>query len=198
MSIPGSILPTKWAGYTVAILASGESNTDRLCKLARRQCDVVVAVNNSHMGSRGSLDMIVSHDAHWWEQNHEEVFWIHRGAECWCSQPVPEVAVTTLKATGDEGYDEDPHNVRTGGHSGYLAMHIAAKAGARKIVLIGMDMQGKHWHPDHKEPLTNPTPAHFAIWIKRTNWLIQHLNSMGIQVVSWTPTALTVPRETPA
>jgi hypothetical protein len=49
--------------------------------------------------------------------------------------------IINLVDTGKDGLELEPHAVRHGGNSGYAAMNVAYHLGARKIVLLGFDMQ---------------------------------------------------------
>lgn len=58
--------------------------------------------------------------------------------------------VRQLENTGTEGFDPRPGRIRTGGNSAYQALHLAAHAGARRSILVAIDMQGEgHWFGDH-------------------------------------------------
>lgn len=50
-----------------------------------------------------------------------------------------------LKLTGDQGFDPDINNVR-GNNSGCHVLNLCVNAGAKRIVLLGFDMQVGHWH----------------------------------------------------
>jgi len=43
--------------------------------------------------------------------------------------------------------------------------------GAARIILLGYDMQGKHWHRDHAGKLHNPTSPSLQQWAKRFDQL---------------------------
>ena len=50
-----------------------------------------------------------------------------------------------LKLTGDSGFDPDLNHVR-GNNSGCHVINLCANAGAKRIVLLGFDMQLGHFH----------------------------------------------------
>lgn len=61
-----------------------------------------------------------------------------------------------LKNTGTQGFDPTPGHVRTGGNSGYQAIHLAIQLGVSKIILVGYDMRGapqEHWFGKHPDPI---------------------------------------------
>lgn len=52
---------------------------------------------------------------------------------------------------GDDG-------IVTGNMSGTSGINIAANEGAKRILLLGFDMRGKHWFGDHPDTVEIPTP----------------------------------------
>ncbi len=71
------------------------------------------------------------------------------------------------------GISERNDRVRQGGSSGFLAMSLALHFGAKKVVLLGYDMQAKdgklHWHADHGPKLGNPVPDRMKKWVEWFN-----------------------------
>lgn len=67
-------------------------------------------------------------------------------------------------------------------------MNLAYLFGARKIILLGFDMQsadGKsHWHGDHPGPLNRSSA--FKTWIKNFDILARDLRDAGVDVVNAT------------
>lgn len=79
----------------------------------------------------------------------------------------------------------EPDVICQGGNSGHQAIGLAARFGARRIVLVGYDMQragGRtHWHGDHPAPLANGNPL---AWVARFVPLAKDLAAAGISVVN--------------
>lgn len=86
------------------------------------------------------------------------------------------------------GFTADPDTINGGGNSGFQAIHLAATFGAKRIVLIGYDMQrteGKlHWHGKHWGRLPNGNG--FPSWIKQMTPLAKDLRKMGVEVINST------------
>lgn len=95
-----------------------------------------------------------------------------------------------IRYSADSGFNREPDTINGGGNSGYQAIHLAATFGAKKIVLIGYDMQrtgGKeHWHGKHEGGLHNGTG--FPAWITRMGALASDLSNMGVEVINATRT----------
>jgi len=97
------------------------------------------------------------------------------------------------RCTGVSGLEMDvPQGLRSGGHSGYAAVNLAAQLGATRIVLLGYDMQapnGQHHFFD------KPASAmHLAYTGRLRVWptLLAPLAAHGITLLNATrSTALT-------
>lgn len=93
-------------------------------------------------------------------------------------------AVARVEAKAGLGRDA----VHLGGNSGYQSIGLAFLWGARRIVLLGFDMQhtggASHWHGDHpwkrnaKPPVRN--------WVPRFTQLAEDLEREGVEVVNAT------------
>jgi hypothetical protein len=140
-----------------------------------------IAVNSSFQLAPWA-DMLYGADAGWW-RHHSQTALKLAGIKVTAQDSCEFRAVHLLKNTGSAGFDPNPANIRTGGNSGYQAIHVAIHAGASRILLLGFDMRGGHWHGDHPEPLTNPGPAEFARWIDR----FDALNGRGPEIINCTP-----------
>lgn len=91
------------------------------------------------------------------------------------------------------GLCTEPHTINHGLNSGYQAINLAYHTGAKRIILLGYDMQhtgGKsHWHGDHPKSLSNAQGIHN--WRHRFIALAGDLKRMGVQVYNCsTDTAL--------
>jgi hypothetical protein len=196
-------VPRMWQGRTVAILASGPSLLASLpaVSAAHRAGQLVAVVLNSGgvatRRSDGSLqeaaapwaDMLYGADSAWWCFHAQQALKFP-GLKVTASSTVPFRDVLALKPTGAEGYDPTPGCLRTGGNSAYQATHIAAQAGAARILLCGVDLHsrnGSHHHGDHPSPLRNSTDQNFERMRQRFHTLAQPLADLGIEVFNCSP-----------
>lgn len=89
------------------------------------------------------------------------------------------VGVNRLLLGGDE--------VGWGGNSGFQALNLAVNFGARRIILIGYDMQianGVHWHGRHGSGLNNPAESNVRAWRRHFGSIAGHLADLGVEVVN--------------
>lgn len=93
-----------------------------------------------------------------------------------------------IRCGKDNGFCREPDTINGGGNSGHQAIHLAATFGAKKIVLLGFDMQrtgGKeHWHGRHEGNL--PNGKGFPGWMKSLAFLARDLEKMGVEVINCT------------
>jgi hypothetical protein len=141
----------------------------------------VVAVNDAFRLAPAA-DVLYAADSQWWDVNAQEALKF-QGIKLTADKTVAYRKVVKLKQTGLEGYDPEPGCVRTGGNSGYQAVHVAIQAGAKRILLLGFDMTGTHFFGRHKAPLRNTPEPSFANWIQRFPALI----GRGAQIINCTP-----------
>lgn len=174
-------VPRMWEGRTVAILASGESMSQIVADQVLRADLPTIVVNSTYRLARWAA-LLYGADAQWWSET--------RAAREFpgLKVSVEEVpGVMRLRHTGVSGFDPDPAALRSGGNSGYAALHLAVHAGAARVLLCGFDMRGGHWHGEHPHPLRNTIEEMYPRWIARFAELAHILAGRGVDVVNCTP-----------
>jgi hypothetical protein len=76
---------------------------------------------------------------------------------------------TTVTASGEEL-----------GPVGHLQLECAP--GARRIILLGFDQHGQHWHQEHPEAIRKP--PNWPMWAERFSLLARDLAAVGVEVVN--------------
>lgn len=178
-------VPRMWAGKTVAILASGPSMSKAVADAVMHLPTIVI---NSTFRLAPWASLLYATDATWWRNNTDAMRF--RGVKVsmhdihYADLP----GVNYVKKGAAVGFDLDRSTLCHGGNSGYAAVHLAAHAGAARILLLGMDMHGGHWHGEHPDPLVNTAPETFAgKFIPRFATLALSLRDMGVEVINCTP-----------
>jgi hypothetical protein len=129
--------------------------------------------------------LLYAADAAWWQANPAALAFAGLKVTV---DSVP--GVESLRNTGSAGFDPDPGCIRTGSNSGYQGVHIAAQAGAARILLCGFDMsaaRGAHWFGAHPAGLVNTEPHTYERFIRKFGELKVALDALGIEVVNCTP-----------
>lgn len=133
-------------------------------------------------------------DYRWWEWNYEAMHSLpgikltidpaaaQRWSDLYCYTGLDGVGLCKL-----------PNTVHTGKNSGYQALNVAYHCGAKRIILLGYDLQKTnqqtHWFLNHQ----GTAKAQYSKWISLFEPLAKDLLEAGIEVVNCSPrTALTV------
>lgn len=188
----------RWAGKTVACIASGPSLCVEDVALVREKVDHVIVVNATFRMAPWA-DVCYGADDRFWDVYWDEIQAVFKGEKWTMGKRVAkERGINVIGRCNAEGYSLIPGAITTGGNSGYQALHLAAYWGASRVVLLGYDMQRtggqEHWHGAHKGKL--PNGRGFPLWIRRFGSLARDLARMSVTVYNSTrQTALTcVPR----
>jgi hypothetical protein len=150
----------------------------------------VIVINTSFRDAPWA-DVLYGCDAYWWDAYWQEAratcageFWTldQRAADLW--------GVKHLVSFDLPGLSKRPGIIHQGGNSGYQAVNLAYLAGAKRIALLGYDMQDapdgrRHHHADHPGTLNKRTNG--ASWIVRFAPLAAGLAAEGIEVINCTP-----------
>lgn len=175
-------VPKMWEGKTVAILASGPSMSQEVADAVRAKNVPTIVINDTFRLAPWA-DMLYAADSGWWD-HHAQTALKFEGLKVTAHDCTVYRAVLCLRQSGVEGFDPHPKKIRTGGNSGYQALHVAIQAGAKRVALFGYDMGGgKHWFGAHPPPLRNTDPNSYAVWVERFKGLIGH----GAEIVNCTP-----------
>jgi len=179
-----------WEGSTVAILASGPSMCQAVADKVRDSGLLTVVINTT---CRLALwaDLLHAADERWWLKYHDKDARSFKGLKSCCEDTSFDDVMTVL-SSGSVGFDDSPFHVRSGGNSGYSAIHIAAHAGASRILLFGYDAHSgpdgeQHWHGRHPEPLRNAGDGIYERWLEWYVPFAAELNKRGVAVLNCTP-----------
>lgn len=179
-----------WSGDVVAIVAGGPSvRPDDVLSLQGRA--KVIAVNRA-MVLAPWADVCYAADGRWWEtyEDCRRLPGIKITTDENVGRVYPQINVVQLVSYSDEGEEatkfvtDEPGIIAHGGNSGHQAINLALQFGARKMIWMGFDLVGKHWHPDHPLPLRNPKATAMVKWKNRLDSMSGLLEQMGCQVVN--------------
>jgi hypothetical protein len=178
-----AIVPKLCPGGTVVCFAGGPSLTREDVEYCRTRVDGAVAVNTAYQLAEWATALYAA-DWIWWQ-------W-HRGAPTFpglkytlTRQSTRWPGVQLLKKTGDEGLELKPDGLRTGRNGGYQAINLAVHLGAKRIILLGYDMQKgpkgeSHWHGDHPRHTESP----YGIFVRKFDTIVKPLAAAGVSVVN--------------
>lgn len=180
-----------WSGKAVVIVASGESAKEVDLNLARGRCPVVVVNNGFRLAPWA--DALYAADLKWWEVYRDAVEFpgIKIAASADAAKKFGLRQIEFCDAAGSEEASvlslAEKGKVARGGNSGFQAVNIAAQAGASKVILVGFDFCGSHWHGDHEGNLRNPRQFAMDRWAKTLDAQADILEAAGIDVINCSP-----------
>jgi hypothetical protein len=203
-----------WDGATVVIIASGPSLTAEQCQLVwewRRSSPSsesrrVIAINTSFRLAPWA-DLLYACDGAWWDAKdtpgddltyREEALRNFSIDRLWTQDgpTAQKYGLRHIRSARARGLSTLPGLVHQGSSSGYQAMNLAYLAGAAKLILLGFDCKGDHWHGNHPAPLNSRLPH--KQWIDAMGVLARDLESERVVVFNASPdTALTCFPRTP-
>ena len=179
------MVPRQWEGQTAVLIASGPS-------LAKEDIDYcqgkarVLAVNDNFKLALWA-DVLYACDPDWWEY-YQGVPEFH--GQKWCANLTASNRYELNYVSGDHkpGISFDPELLHYGSNSGYQALNLAVLFGAKKIVLLGYDMQRTkgemHWFGPHPGKLNKS--SNYAPWIEAFKSAVLDLEKQDISVINCT------------
>lgn len=136
-----------------------------------------------------SADILYGCDNRWWDQNAEATAANFSG-ERWTRNPesAAKYGLRWIRSAKGQGLAAEGDVINEGGNSGYQIIGLAYLFGARRIFLVGYDMQltggQPHYFGKHPKGLSNP--ANFDGWIARFGPLADDLAAAGVAVTNCT------------
>lgn len=176
-----------WSGETVVCAASGPSLTAEDVDYVRGKAKLVVV--NTTFRLAPWADVMYAADLSFWNQYGAEIARVFHGERWTCAERAHrDFDCRLIRTTPGNGFSLVKDRITTGGNSGYQAVHLAALWGAKRIVLIGYDMQRtggqEHWHGPHEGGLRNG--RNYDFWVRRFEPLARDLKKRGVEVVNCT------------
>ena len=181
-----------WDTRTAVVIASGPSLTADDCRrvmMCRANDSVrVISVSNAWKLCAKWADVFFAADRRYWSAyfkamcaagiEREEMY-----TSCVAASALHKI--NRVKAANQPGLGLTSLN--TGGNSGYMGINLAYLFGARKIILLGFDMQAgpdgaKHFDGSHPPGLSQCMP--FPEWLHRFKALAKDLKERDIEVLN--------------
>lgn len=183
-----------WATRTAVVIASGPSLTKDDCMFvrARRADDTirVISVSNAWKHCADFADVFFAADQRYWTEYLPAM--LAEGIErdriytC-CSVSAQRHQLHRVKIRNGKGLGVDV--MHHGSNSGFMGVNFAFLRGARRIVLLGFDMQlgeqGEE-HFDGSHPRKARSPLLFSEWLHRFEQMKAGLDTHGCTVLNAT------------
>jgi hypothetical protein len=179
-------VPRLWPDETVIVIASGPSLT---------QTDVDACRGRRVIAVKDAIRLAPWADAlyfagvgvgTWWT-TYRDLIRSFDGLK-FTLEPKAEALAPVLRNTGMLGLETDPTGLRHGRNSGYQAVNVAVHFGARRIVLLGFDMQRDDKQRSHffGEHAYQTVPSHYDMFTRCFDSMIEPLQALGVEVLNAT------------
>lgn len=167
---------------TVVCLGSGPSLLQEDVNWAHAKGATIIAVNDAYLYAPFAAALMAS-DGAWWVHKKPEFAGLRYSLDPTAAR-VPGVVV--LKNTGCDGLELDPAGLKTGRNSGAAAVNLAVHFGAKRIILLGYDMDADkkrtHFFGHHKFPLRDGSP--YELFRETFKRQVGPLRQLGIDIVN--------------
>lgn len=175
------VLPL-WSGATVVCLASGPSLCAEDVEYVHGRARVI-AVNNT-VDLAPWADAVWATDARWWRWRNGLPRFQGLKFSVWLGGVGRPKDIHILRRHNERGLCLSPDGVCHGRNGGHAAVNLAVHLGARRIVLLGYDMQATggrdHWHAPHPYSMPNP----YELWRRLFATLVEPLADLGVEIVN--------------
>lgn len=199
-----------WESGTAVLLGGGESlSRDQIERVAAARAAMkvlgVIAVNDAYLWAPFA-DVCYFADSHWWRWHTEgvakprlnltaaqvrEAFAAFKGQRCSIQNSGDNIADAAVhimqllhypRRTNDLSVKRD--FIGSGSNSGFQAINLAVLAGAKRILLLGFDGRGGHWHGSHPRP---DCPSNHEEFRKAFSAIERPLAALGVEVINCSP-----------
>lgn len=179
-----------WSDRPVVIVASGPSAAGVDLEPARGKARIIAL--NSSVRLCPWADMVYGCDASWWlhENGLSDFKGLKIAGEARATQSYQDIRTVKVIAHIDTLVWDQPGCIGSGGNSGFQSINLAVLFGARKLILVGYDMQidgGLHWHGKHPAGLNNPTAKNVPRWRRAIDGVQPELERLGVTVWNCSP-----------
>lgn len=190
--------PRMWPGETVAVIGGGPSLTQQHVDHCKGKCRVI-AINDA-IRLAPWADIHYFCDEKWWQWHHEKDWYkAYTGLRVTLENAKLVGLEPSLKSLSNwnnysgslnpPALSENPSGVMTGQNSGYQCINLGVHLGARRIVLLGIDMRnaagGKaHWFGEH--PVPNPNSIYHQMILEFRKLPVE-LAKRDIEVINCSP-----------
>jgi hypothetical protein len=171
---------------TCVVICTGES-AGRISResLRRIRAFTRIVVNDAYI-LEPDADALYAADPRWWEWHAKAVAAQFKGRRfCPETHTAQRFGLEHVKLERREGLSVDGTSIRTGGqigNSGAQAINLAVLHGARRIVLVGMDMGGSHFFGRH--PKNVHSDSDFKGMVRGMCAMAADLYRYGIDVIN--------------
>lgn len=173
---------------TIAVIASGESAVDAITYVKKFAC---ITINLSFRLHPDAEYLYAADNGFWLMYPDARKFsGIKYAPDIRAKSYLPAINIVEIKKHDGRVVNvmqDTPGIIGGGGNSGFQAVNLAVHLNATRIILVGFDYKGDHWHEDHCTALGNPTDPLMRKWASRLDENAALLQSWGVEVLNTSP-----------
>ena len=136
-------------------------------------------------------DMLYACDGRWWAKRGPSAAQFGGLRVSQDPRAAARHATIQVDSRSGRGLCTDAMTVNTGHNSGFQALNLAYHLGAKRVLLLGFDMQGKkgrsHFFGDYPRETGLQVPSPYREFVKAFGPLADDLAAAGVQVVNCSP-----------
>lgn len=176
-----------WSSDICVVIASGESATASPIESLKGKARTLVINNCFELAPWG--DVLYAADGKWWDAypKAREFAGLKVTQDAAAAKRYGLYRVHIFSEVNPASHRiaiEAPGVLGHGGNSGFQGLNLAVQFGARRILLIGFDLKGSHWHANHPEPMLNPRPQRLDKWRSRLDEQAPVFRQLGVDVIN--------------
>ena len=153
----------------------------------------VIAINDNYLIAPFAT-VLYACDGHWWDWHSERAeLKAFEGRKITQDKEASErYNLEYIESVDASGLTANPKQISKGSNSGIQAINLAVHLGAKRIVLLGYDMQHdgvkSHWFGEHPNEFKPPVHR----WLRHYDFVAKDAEKMGVEIINATrETALT-------
>jgi len=177
-----------WSGKAVAIVASGFTTKKSEVEILKGRLPVLAIKRNVELAPWA--DVVYGCDAAWWESvqglphfSGLKLCWADRVCDRY-----PDIHKVRIAPKDDRFLMGEIGTVGAGGNSGYQALNLSVQFGAKRILLVGFDVNdrgGTHWYGRNNWNMANnPTRDNFRRWCASFTSAAPIIEDFGVEVIN--------------
>lgn len=191
-----------WRGKACAIVASGRSAKTARIDLIRDRIPVI-AIKECAVDLCPWADVAYGCDGPWWKHRKGlpgfkglKIAWAPAVQSAFPDVHLIKVRELTKRLPGetrsyvDRIITDEPGVIGSGRNSAFQALNLAVQFGVNRVMLVGLDLRGKHYYGRNEWPKAgNPDELQFERCIRAFNDSASLLKSLGVDVVNVSPSS---------
>jgi hypothetical protein len=171
---------------TFVIIASGPSLTSEDVEYCRGKAKVI-AINDNYLMAPWA-DYLYFCDGKWWRWHQDKEEFKNFQGQIYTrhSEAGEQENINHIQSKPEKGLSKDKDVIHEGSNSGYQAINLAYHLGAKRIILLGYDMQTtngeNHWFGLHPDKIV----SNYNNFVDKYNQMAPHAKEIGLEIINCT------------